>query len=204
MSDVETRDFHRRYVETYIRMGSAKDPRDLEVVYCRSMRHEDGNLRVYMASEKRPEFAIDFPGNQKLNFEFPNIGTFQLGITSAVFQRNPQRQWRRGICDRTAQVSNHTFGITQTSLSFQTLDAAFKGEQFTFPQAMEMLNSGKYQSVAIDGNWALAASPYFKDKYIMFYMETSVGSITRGGKIDRLFDPLFQNHFEEFTSAYNS
>lgn len=206
MSRIEIRDFARRYSQTYVRLGQASNPNKLAVVYCSDVIVQDnGEVVARMSAERRgKQFSVALPGPQKVSFEFPNIGTFQLGKQAKAFVRNPERQWRRGICSNTARIYDFSFGMdARNTLDFPSLTAAYEAKQFSPKDAVKMLNKREVQSVAVFGNYVFAAAPHI-DGYAVFYMLDMVGIIDARGNIQRVFDELWSNPLQELVNGLNS
>lgn len=205
MSRIEVRDFARRYSQTYVRLGQAANPKKLAVVYCSDVIQQDnGEVIARMTTERRGKsFNVMLPGPQKISFEFPNIGTFQFGKQAKAFVRNPERQWRRGICNNTARVYDFSFGMDgRNNLDFELLTAAYEAKQFSPEDAVKMLNKREAQSVAVFGNFVFAAAPHIEG-YAVFYMLDMVGIIDTRGNVQRVFDELWATPLQELVNGIN-
>lgn len=156
-------DFIRKYRHTFIRFVNPMTNRvgDWVVGNVREIVWDEDSdqLRLSISTRRLGAQHINVPSTTKLNFEFPNVGMFQVGGQALMFSRHPARQWRRGLCEGNATFRAVTPFSNRARWDFEVVEAAFEGRSFSWKEALMMIQSPTILSVAVNGGFAITKTP---------------------------------------------
>lgn len=193
-------DFTRRYQGTYI---IVKFPESSEenLFLVDSIDREDEE-RVAVMSLSSPEYGkikLNYGTSHTLKFKRPKAGVFQNGIDACLYRRSPQRQWRVGVCHENSTILpvwNGLYPAKHNMIDYESVANAFQGTTFSFKDALEMLASMKYRSVALRNNFSLVQSMQSTDGYFMMYFDHPVAFVGKDGSINKIIDNNFKVQIE--------
>lgn len=204
-------DFRRRWDQTYVWVES---PESGEESLFHVDRITDDTTKVGTIELSSPEFGkilLNMGTAHTLKFKYPPVGVFQNGVDAYIFRRVPAKQYKHGIYNGNSTLSpvyNIMLGRGQDraqlrgeQLKFNDVLAAFRGERYPFADALKMLSSGKYRSVALQRNWSLCLSPITSDGLTLLYWETPVASLDREGNVLHVYENVFESVLPQVKEA---
>lgn len=193
--------FRRRYEQTHIHVQHP-DSNEESLFYVNSIT--DDRTKVATMELFSPEYGkiiLNMGTAHILRFKYPPVGVFQKGVDAYMFRRRPNKQYKHGLCPGNSiihPVYNQILsraagrGDREAQLNFDDVLAAYRTERYTFGDALKMLSSGKYRSVALNNNFSLMLSTIDEQNYILMYWETPVASITKEGNVNHLYEKQFE------------
>lgn len=187
------REFSRKYAGTFFFTAASKES-EQTLIRCDHIETERGGKPV-MSCEGYGVGKLTFkiPSEQVFSFKMPPCGVWQFGPSAYEVSRLPHRQWQRGICSKNTGVA-HTLGKVFSSLagqlSLDSVHAFFRQQTFTFREALTMLASKKYVSVALGNGFSLGQTSQEKG-YLLCYGTDVIATVSAGGIIERLFSDAF-------------
>lgn len=187
-------DMARRYQGTYV-LVQMPGKEEKHVFFCDRVDPDaDQGAVLQLSSDEFGKIALNLSTGHTLLFEYPPIKTFQFGKDALYFRRLPQRQFRRGLCPDNGvflNVARQITAVSRTEMSFELVDASFKAESFTMAEALKMIKTGKYRSVALSDGFSLVAPMTANSKkYGVFFFDLPVADISDTGEIEML-NPAF-------------
>lgn len=153
-----------------------------------------------LSSEEYGKIQLNFGTAHGIKFRTPQVGVFQHGPDAYTFVRTPRRQWKRALCSANAAITNVmnlAAGARGTEFDFMLVSAAFKAQQYGWPQAWKMIQSGKYRSVAIDRYMSIGLSPVADCQYLLMYWQQPVAKLKADGSIQLILEPSFAETIKE-------
>lgn len=199
-NDDVVQELRRRIAGTFVRWRSkpeGKQPTEWTVIRVSDVRTHDQGPMIYLESPKYGAMSYRLHSlEQEISYRFPNVGTFQFGQRACLFRRVPARQWRKGICSGNGTITSvgvSTFWQGDPSLSFQSLEAAFKEEKVSFKEALgKMLDPDDYtySSMAVEGNYVLSQMADKGKRYQLFHLDSPIAIIDNNAvahKYDKVF-----------------
>lgn len=173
-------DFTRRYGDTYVLVQMPGES-EKNVFYVNSIVPDDEQGAVLqLSSNEYGSIKLNMATGHNIFFEYPNVGTFQHGKEAIIFRRVPARQYRRGLCSGNAafiQPANRLWAQRRVDWTWDVVNDAYNAKKYSLSDAMKMLKSGKYRSVALAGGWSLSLSPTANTNYLLFYFDLPVAWI---------------------------
>ncbi len=156
---------------------------------------------LHLSSEEYGKIQLNFGTAHGIKFRMPQVGVFQHGKDAYLFNRTPRRQWKRGLCSSNASIfatMNLAAGMARGGeFDFMTVAAAFKAQQYGWPQALKMIQSGKYRSVAIDRYMSIGLSPVTDCPYLLLYWQQPVAKLKADGSVLVILEPSFEASIKE-------
>jgi hypothetical protein len=190
-------DFRRRYESTYIFVQSPSSDEETLCLVERIIPDED---KVATLSIHSPEFGrirLNMGSGHSLKFKYPQVGVFQHGTDAYIFRRKTDRQYKHGICPGNSKmypVYASLFGHGEEPLNFELVAAAFKHVTYSYQQALTMLKSKKYRSVALPNNFSLCLSlSKMKQLYLMHYAMVIAIIDAETGKVIKTLENSFES-----------
>lgn len=197
------REFGRKYAGTFFFTAASKESQQT-LIRCDHIETERGGKPV-MSCEGYNVGKLTFkiPSEQVFSFKMPPVGVWQVGPNALEVVRLPRRQWQRGICAGNTGL-HHTlgkvFGSLSAVLTLDTVHALFQQRTYTFREAVTMLSSKKYLSVALGGGFSIGQSST-EDCYLLCYGQDVIATVTLTGIIMRLFSDAFLKQVNQLVGA---
>lgn len=154
-----------------------------------------------LSSPEYGKILLNMGTAHTLRFKYPPVGVFQNGTDSYMFRRVPAKQYKHAIYSGNSSVAAVTDDMVgragrnrdRENLKFDDVLAAFRGETYTFEDALKMLSSGRYRSIALQRNWSLSLNPMGKDGYVLLYWETPVAIVgPKTGETIHIYEKSFE------------
>lgn len=174
-------DFIRRYDQSFIHTvapGSTEE----NLFFVQRITLDAKSLATFdLVSPEYGRILLNYGTAHTLKFKYPPVGVFQRGKDAYIFRRLPQRQWKVGLCQHNCSCTMVLSGLVAThndgQLSFEQVVDAYASEKYTYRDALRMLKSGRYRSVALHNNFTLSLSVSGVDQHMLLYWETPVAMI---------------------------
>lgn len=152
---------------------------------------------ISLSTKEYGKLRYKIPTAEQLIFRLPKSRVYQQGAHAYIVNRVPARQWQRGMSPNNSSIQSISHivagGRGAVPYSLDMVQNAFTGETFSPDEAIKMLASGKYASVAIHGNWALTLSPTEeRDGYVLLYKLLPVARISATGRPLRILHGQFE------------
>lgn len=196
------RDFRRRYEGGYVWVIPPNSDEESLFLVDRITEDRKNIATIELSSPEYGKIILNYGTAHTLRFKYPPVGVFQNGPDAFIFRRVPQRQWVHALYSGNASVVP-VFNTIVTArngggrriqggqLLFDDVLAAFQGVQYTFRDAIMMLGTGKYRSVALRRNFSLCLSPNGPG-YILLFWETPVAHISTEGALILMLEKSFE------------
>lgn len=195
-------DFQRRYASTYLMV---QEPDSEEKILCRCDAIEADAKKVAtlkLFSNEMGTIRLNMATKHTLSFVSAPVGVFQHGPDSLMCLRNPRKQYRRGICaDNTSivQIGHAITGSTaRANLCLEVLHSAFAATTYSYAEALKMLQSKRYRSVALDNYLTLMQSPTSATGYLLFQWDCPVAKIDEGGKPVHIYEKAMEPQIVQY------
>lgn len=169
-------DFSQKYESTFCRYISPID----KAKHIFQINHvevsDEGPSEFVLFNKKHGELFLKYDTDTELDFEYPDVGYFQLGKQAHRFSRLFMRQWKKGICDSTAKMSfpyaRLAGGRWESYLNHDTLEGAFNGKTSNdLSSAVKLLDNESYVSVALTKRLAVGLGNKTDEKWLWFEEE---------------------------------
>lgn len=198
-------DFRRRWEGGFVWV-EAPDSGEESLFHVDRITHD--RIKVGTLELSSPEYGkilLNMGTAHTLRFKYPPVGVFQNGVDAYLFRRLPAKQYKHAIyngnsytCPVTNWMVGRSIGASPNPLRFDDVLAAYRGETYSFADALKMLGSGKYRSVALKRNWSLSLNPMGKDGYVLLYWETPIAVVgTQEGSIVHLYEKSFETVLQQ-------
>lgn len=192
-------DFRRRYESTYVFVEFPDDMKMPESLFfiSRVSDHEASNGTIELKSDKYGTIQLNMATDHTIKFKYPPVGVFQHGKVAYYLRRMPHRQWRQGLCNENAKAYDVavkcTGGGGNGGLTFELVQNAYKGQTYSFREALAMLNGGKFRGIAIHDNFALILSvSQGEASHILLAWSTPIARIDPAGKLVMVMEEAFR------------
>jgi hypothetical protein len=155
-----------------------------------------------------PEFGsiiLNYASAHTLKFKYPPVGVFQNGSDAYLFRRFAQRQYTRALCAGNSTCVPVSYQLTggrekTNALGFGEVLAAYEGEKHSFKEAVQMLKSGKYRSVALYRNFSLMLNVRGADSYLLMFWETPIAYINTETLKETMIENVFASVIPQIRS----
>lgn len=201
------RDFQRRYEHGFVWVqppGGAEE----SMFYVNRIATDRTNIaNMELTSPEYGKIILNIGTAHTLRFKYPPVGVFQNGVDAFMFRRVPAKQYKHALYNGNSSVQpvyNQMLerGVNnRDQLNFDDVLAAFRGERYTFQDALKMLASGKYRSVALTRNFSLCLSPLAGGVYVLLFWETPVASVDQQGTVTHMYEKSFEPVIPQVTGA---
>lgn len=191
-------DFGRRWTGTYVWMQMDRPSQKEVLVRITAVEeHPKKIATINVASAEYGNMMINFGSDtSSLKFKYPPVGVFQYKEDSAVFYRQPRRQWRRGICaDNSSMLFTHRYISGRTCVfDLDSVQAAFTHKTYGLDEALKMLNTGVARSVALKDEFSLCLCPTMEstDYVLLHWLEPVAWVSPLSGKIVKLINSSYK------------
>ncbi len=190
------RDFVQRYEKTFIWV-SPPDSNEESLFYVDKVTADKTKIaNLTLTSPEFGKIILNMGTAHTLKFKYPPVGVFQYKHDSYMFRRNPAKQYRRGLCEGnsyTHEVHHKLVGSSPRDLTFDLLSAAYQAQSYSFKDALRMLESGKYRSVALRNNFSLVLPVSPVPDYLLMFWETPIASINpTDGSTTTVYEAAFE------------
>lgn len=193
-------EFQRKYQNSYV-FVQMPDSNEDHLFFMSEVRSSKTNIgTMTLESEEFGRIQLNLGTAHSIKFKFPKVGVFQHNKNAMIFTRNPQRQWRRGLCDQNCsiyQTTNHFSNANFNTLDYQLVSSAFKGQTYKYNIAIGMLASGKYRSVALDHGLSLMLSPNKEPGYLLLYWDQIIARVGFKGEVKVILEEVFTPQIRE-------
>lgn len=200
-------EFRKKYENTYVFVQMPDSKEESLFFMDRVEAGGDGHGVMKLSSEEFGKIRLNMATAHTIKFAFPKCGTFQNGSDAYLFNREPRRQWQRGLCQGNGTVCSVPTAViegrTRTggeSFSFQMVAAAFAGVHYEFGKAIKMLQSGKYRSVALRDGFAVMLSPIPSASYVLTYGGDAIALLDKTGVVIRHLEITFERQIKEMVA----
>ena len=186
------RDFRTKYQHTYVWLKAPENGKQTLCFIDAVVENRDRQAVIQLSSLEYGKLVLNFASNHEMRFRFPNSGSFQHGKDSLVIlRRPPHRQYQRGLCAANHALSCCTEVFTSDThlgvqFSLDTINSAFQQVKYRGAEAMAMLKTGLYRSVALGGRFSLTQPLDKVDMPMLFLNTVCLGRV----KDDLSFVPL--------------
>lgn len=191
-------DFSQKYEGTFCRYVSpiSKQKEVFTVVGVHSNRDKGPDIDLF--NGRVGELSLSYATEAELDFSFPEVGMFQFEKKAFRFARKFQRQWRKGVCDATADVRFPYAEIAprfRPGLTEAVMEAAFKEQKITsISEAIRLLEDQHYVSVVLNRDLSLGLSEK-QGKFWLWYDCEPIAEVTDSIK---LHVPQFNQEVRDF------
>lgn len=196
MTPVEiVNEFKRKYESTYLFVQMPDNPESNLFFLNRVTANSDGGGVMQLHSEEFGKIALNINTAHSIKFTWPKVGVFQNGKDACLFLREPRRQWQRGVCSGNSSIIpvwsiiEATGSTNQGMFDFTSVANAHAAKTYNYHEAVKMLASGKYRSVALANGFSLCLSVSEAYEYLLLYW-TSVVAGVKGDKLTVLESSL--------------
>jgi hypothetical protein len=199
-------DFKRRYEHSYIWVAPPESDEESLFFVSRITKDKCSIANLELTSPEFGKIILNMGTSHTLKFKYPPVGVFQSGTDAYMFRRLPVKQYRIGIYDGNssiAPVHRYLTGqrATEIDFNFDQVLSAFRKETHTFRDALKMLASGKYRSVALSRNFSLMLSYTGNDGYLLLYWETPIALIDTTGTVKLMYEKSYESVVEQIKGA---
>jgi hypothetical protein len=186
-------DFRRRYEGTFIfvQEPSSTEERLFHVDAVEASYSKLGT--IHLNSPEVGRIRINFGSAHTLRFAPTPVGVFQHERDACICRRKPVKQYRRGLCYDNTFLSIVTSLVYKCDLPFhyETVSSAYERKTYTMKEALSMLSTNKYRSVALSNNYSVSL-PFTKtDKYVLLFWDVAIATLYPNGTIHMILENLF-------------
>lgn len=201
-------DFRTRYEKTYIWVAPP-DSNEESLFYVDQITDDRIKLgAMHLSSPEFGKIVLNMGTAHTLKFKYPPVGVFQSGHDAHIFRRRPLKQYKRGLCAGNSlfyPVHHPLFRAgrpdREEALPYQVVSDAFATNVSYYKDALQMLKSGKFRSVALKGNFSLMLSTSGTKEYTLFYWETPVATVNKDtGDVVFVYETAFTKIIEQVRS----
>lgn len=194
------RDFQRRWDHGYVWVEHPESQEE-SLFLVNNIREDRTKIAtIELSSPEYGKILLNMGTAHTLKFKYPPVGVFQNNKDAYMFRRFPAKQYKHAICNSNSVVGpvhdpmlGRTIRPSDNQLKFDDVLAAYRGERYMFGDALKMLSSGKYRSVALQRNWSLCLNPTAKTGFVLLFWETPVAIVDEGGTVVRMLDKAFES-----------
>lgn len=155
------------------------------------------DLTLY--NDKAGEMYLTYNTEAELDFSFPAVGYFQMGKAAYRFQRNYERQWKKGICPATAVVTfpyNGIWRISIPAISEKSVESAFAPRPIvSLKEGLEKLEKNDWVSTGLTDRLAVGVGNV-KDDVLLWFDDEPIAFV-KGPTIE-LKTSLFEQEVKDF------
>ena len=168
----EFAEFQKQYEKTWIRV-QFESTNELQVVNVRACISDDvKNPYIVLYNPPIGQTTVKWGDTkQRLDYEFPEPGLFNFAESFYMFHRFPDRQWKKGVSQGNARMSDPLYGIrnrirhgnnfvTTATIDYAALTAAFS-QNFpsSISDAFHVLEEPSVLGVALSPIFGITKSP---------------------------------------------
>lgn len=198
-------DFTRRYDQSFL-FVVFPESKEENLFHVESIE-PDNEERLAVITLKSPDYGtikLNYGTNHTFKFRRPTVGVFQYGTDAYIYRRRPEKQYKHGLCPSNSQLLpvhrwTTTVGRNDTNnapFEFEMVQAAFEQKAYYFDDAVKMLQSGKYRSVAMRRGYSLMLSPSSLDSYVLMYYTTPIAWVDLKGSISKIIENIYKPQIE--------
>lgn len=183
-------EFEKRYNKTYVRL---KFPHreEVEVWFIEHINGDEGTITL--THPKDGTIVIRYDTECEIIPDFPDTGLFNYGGAFLACYRRPDRQWKRGVCERNFKLLSPFDGVfskfapflrtIDTAITFESLGAAYNS---TYPRSLLaghaiLTNNPKLAGIAINKDIGLTKSVTEESGQVILWWHTNpIGTIEKG------------------------
>lgn len=196
-------DFARRYNGTFV---FVQEPNGDEEHLFKIDQVEGDATRLgvlHLSSNEVGRIKLNFGSAHTIKFIPAPVGVFQHQGKAYTCRRRPQRQFRRGICSDNTEINTVTYAFTRdrAGFSYELVADAFKRQVYPLKDALAMLDSKNYKSVALPRNFSLSA-PFTKTKdSLLFFWDVPVAKVNKDGKPTIIYEAALEAQIRQVLEA---
>lgn len=200
-------DFKRRYEQSYIWVVPPDSEEESLFFVNRITADRCSVANLELTSPEFGKIILNMGTSHTLRFKYPPVGVFQNGPDALMFRRIPAKQYKVGLYCGNASivpVYNTLIGKRQHNdeeLAFEQVLSAFRAETYTFKDALKMLGSGKYRSVALARNFSLMLSTVANNEYHLLFWDAPVAKVDTNGNVVHLYEKAFESVINQVKGA---
>lgn len=193
------RDFKRRWEHTYVWVVPPNTTEESLFYVDRIVEDPDRVATMTLSSPEFGKIVLNYGTAHTLKFKYPPVGVFQHGQRAMIFRRTPSRQYKHGICPGNSEFYEPTVEVLRAArrnneLPFDLVQNAFQNVTSKYKEALLMLKSGRYRSVALKDNFSLCLGMGKENNYILFYWDTPVALMDKAtGDPVHVMEQVFAN-----------
>lgn len=193
------RDFTTRYEKTFIFVVPPNSTEESLFHVDKITPDRDKIANLTLSSPDFGKIILNMGTSHKLRFKYPPVGVFQCEDTAMIFRRHPVKQYKRGLCTGNSALGYAHSYVTGTDrrigLEYTYVAAAFQAVKYKYKDAVRMLASGKYRSVALYNNFVLMLSPTKESKaYLLLHWDIPVAWINKSdGTLYQLLEKAYES-----------
>lgn len=195
-----TADFRQKFEHTYIRV-SLKEGQPFEVFYVDRVVQGKPTYLV-LSNSNWGEIKINYDTELEVLFDFPRVGYFNFNDKyAAIFNRNFQRQWKRGLCNQTGLICfpYWPFRNYLPLLCEEAITAAFQPRSICpIYQAANTLEFGSYLSVPLSESLALGLTVKENNNLLLWFLEQPIGEYIKEKNTIKLHAAQMQQEVKDF------
>ena len=194
-------DFSRRYAQTYV-FVVFPDSSEESLFHVDAIDlNPDKLATMQMSSPDYGKIILNFGTSHTLKFKYPNVGVYQHGKDAVMFQRLPAKQYKHGICSGNSYFGPvwHRIMHGTNWIGHEIIMDAFVGKTFKFTEALKMLASKKYRSVALRNNFSLMLSTTSTEGLILLFWDMPVAFVNQQGEV-QVLENTFENAIKQVTN----
>lgn len=196
-------DFKRRYEHSYIWVAPPESDEESLFFVNRISKDKSSIANLELTSPEFGKIILNMGTSHTLKFKYPPVGVFQSGVDALMFRRLPVKQYKVGLYTGNSSISpvyQHLRGLRAPvvdNLDFDQVLSAFRKETHTFSDALKMLSSGRFRSVALARNFSLMLSMTGNGGYLLLYWETPVAAVDTTGKVTLMYEKSYESVIEQ-------
>lgn len=198
-------EFRKKYEGTFLHVQMPDSCED-NLFYLASITQVRGEVNgtMKLESEEFGKIQLNMGTAHTLKFKFPRVGVYQCGADAFFFRRDPRRQWQRGLASGNCKIVPVWSSIRGSMLNlgevnFTNVNAAFVGTTYGYQQALSMLESGKFRSVALERDFSVCLSPCELYPYLLLYRTLPIATLNKNGSVKTILEAAFEPNIAQIT-----
>lgn len=186
-------DFKRRYEDTYVFLKSEQMGNEESLVHVDAVEQCNTHVGVlHLSSIDYGSLRINIASaGHELVFKQPTVGVFQHEHDAIVLTRPAKKQYRRGVASGNVYFNYPTsmcVDMGSVRWTLDTVNNAFMEKSYSFQDALKMLASGRYRSVALADGFSVTLPIGTGEHYYVFNMTHPVAILDLSGKVVKVLE----------------
>jgi len=208
-------EFEKRYLETYLYLEFPNKVTESGFFYLSGVKNRDSTNPLLEFSNENWNIVVSPLSDVIITARWPESGLFNYKNTIYIFNKIPQRQWKRGVSSGNSEIRNVGASLAQATgriyyrLDSEILNAAVKEE---YPKTIEdacfNLRYSNNIGLAFSREFSIFISPFKPGKdmneFLLTRNETPVGLIFLGEKKIQIMNEFLQQEIKDLITTEGS
>jgi hypothetical protein len=204
--DIE--DYPKRYSGTWVQIQN-KETKEKQVGYIYKIAASTKIWEGYFTTGKEDKQNIISSSLYEIIEGFPTIGVVNCDKDVVITSRQPNRQWKRGICpenfkivtplysviNKTAELPVQEWPFERYEISTTTLTNIYNNEYFSIKEALDRVTSLERFGAAVNNVFWFSPS-WYSTSVILWYKEVVVGEYKNDKLI--ILEKAFEQEIKDF------